>query len=120
MATAPAPRPQEVKRREMQEVKAPEQFQFNKPGQIIAGTLVSIEPTLVKGKEAMEYLFQGANGERFTCLGTADLNKKLHPGQVGHWMDIRYESDDSSFQKPGQSAMKIFKVQVSKDKEPGF
>jgi hypothetical protein len=120
MATAPV-RPQEVRaRREMQEVKAPEQFQFTKQGQAVSGILISIEPTLVKGKEAIEYMFQGENGERFTCLGTADLNKKIHPGHVGHWLEIRYENDDSSFQKPGQSAMKIFKVQVSKDKEPGF
>jgi len=107
-------------RREMQEVKAPEQFQFTKPGQNVSGVLISIEPALVKGKEALEYLFQTEGGARFTCLGTNDLNKKLHPGQIGHMVDIRYESDDASFQKPGQSAMKVFKVLVAKEKEPGF
>ena|ERR1700726_2378352 len=118
MATAPAT---PIKpRREMQEVKAPEQFQFTKLGQKAEGILISIEPVLVKGKEAMEYLFQAEGGARFTCLGTNDLNKKLHPGQIGHMIEIRYETDDSSFQKPGQSAMKVFKVLVSKEKEPGF
>ena len=54
MATAPAG-PQGVKpRRDMQEVKAPAQFQFTKEGQIAEGVLVSIEPATVKGKEAME------------------------------------------------------------------
>jgi hypothetical protein len=121
MATAPAVGPQATKpRREMQEVKAPAQFQFTKIGQLAAGVLISIEPTLVKGKEALEYLFQTDSGERFTCLGTNDLNKKLHPGHIGHMVEIRYDSDDNSFQKPGQSAMKVFRVQVSKDKEPGF
>lgn len=107
-------------RREMQEVKAPEQFQFTKQGQNAAGILLSIEPAMVKGKQAMEYLFQAEGGGRFTCLGTADLDKKLHPGMIGHMVEIRYETDDSSFQKPGQNAMKIFKVMVSKEKEPGF
>lgn len=107
-------------RREMEEVKAPEQFQFTKLGQIAEGTLVSIEPVLVKGKEAIEYLFQTENRKRFTLLGTNDLNKKIHAGQIGHMFEITYESDDSSFQKPGQSAMKVFRVRVSKEKEPGF
>jgi hypothetical protein len=121
MATAPQARPQEVRpRREMQEVKAPEQFQFTKQGQIVEGVLLSIEPTEVKGKSALEYMFGRENGERFTCLGTNDLNKKLHPGHIGHWVRIRYATDDSSFQKPGQSAMKVFEIQVAKDKEPGF
>ena len=107
-------------KREMQEVKAPEQFQFNKQGQIASGILLSIEPVSVKGKQAIEYLFQSEGGGRFTCLGTADLDKKLNPQQIGHFIEIRYERDDSSFQKPGQSAMKVFKVQCSKEREPGF
>ena len=107
-------------RRQMQEVKAPEQFQFTKQGQVASGVLLSIEPVPVKGKQAMEYLFQSDGGGRFTCLGTADLDKKLNPQHIGHFIEIRYESDDSSFQKPGQSPMKVFKVQVSAEKEPGF
>ncbi len=104
----------------MEEVKAPAQFQFTKVGQIAEGILVSIEPTLVKGRKAIEYMFQADNGNRFTLLGTNDLNKKLHPGHVGYMLEIFYESDDASFQKPGQSAMKVFRVRVAKDKEPGF
>lgn len=118
MATAPATPIN--RKREMVEAKAPEQFQFTKQGQNVSGVLIQIEPTLVKGKEAMEYTFQTDNGTRFTCLGTADLNKKIHPGHIGHWLEIRYATDDTSFQKPGQSAMKVFEVRVSKDKEPGF
>lgn len=119
MATAPAV-PMNRKPRQMEEVKAPAQFQFSKVGQIAEGILLSIEPATVKGKEAMEYMFQAENGNRFTLLGTNDLNKKLHPGHIGHMVEIRYESDDTSFQKPGQSAMKVFRVSVSKEKEPGF
>lgn len=118
MATAPLPM---GKKREMQEVKAPELFQFTKAGQTLGGILISIEPVEIKGKQAIEYMFaQGENGQRITCLGTNDLNKKLHPGMIGHWIDIRYERDDASFQKDGQNPMKVFKVLVSKEKEPGF
>jgi hypothetical protein len=118
MATAPATPLKS--RREMEEAKAPEQFQFTKQGQNAAGILLSIEPVTIKEKPAIEYLFQNEAGDRFTCLGTTDLNKKIHPGHIGHWLDVRYERDDASFQKQGQSAMKIFKVLVSKEKEPGF
>jgi hypothetical protein len=121
MATTAPVGPQSVgRRREMKEVKAPAQFQFTKEGQVAEGILISIEPATVKGKEAMEYLFQVDNGGRFTCLGTNDLNKKLNPNHIGHWVSIKYETDDASFQKPGQNPMKVFSVRVSKDKEPGF
>ena len=109
-----------ISRRKMVEVKAPAQFQFTKQGQVAAGILLQIEPIAVKGKQANEYLFQADGGGRFTCLGTADLDKKIHPGLIGHYVEIRYETDDSSFQKPGQNAMKVFKVQVAEEKEPGF
>jgi hypothetical protein len=35
-------------------------------------------------------------------------------------MEIRYETDDSSFQKPGQSAMKVFKVLVDDKVADGY
>ncbi len=107
-------------RREMQEAKAPDQFQFTKIGQTIAGVLISIEPTTVRDKQALEYMLVNETGDRLTFLGTADLNKKVLPGHIGHWMEIRYDNDDTTFQKPGQSAMKVFKVMVSKQKEPGW
>jgi len=113
MATHPIS--QQKPRREMVEVKAPELIQFTKPGQAIEGFLRRIEPTLIKGKETLEYLFENEDGFRCTCLGTADLNKKINPNHIGHWLQIRYERDDDSFQKAGQSAMKVFKVLVSKE-----
>src|ERR1035438_5286137 len=113
MATAPINRP----RREMVEAKSPEQYKFTKIGATVEGILISIDQTQVNGKPTMEFMFQLENGDRLTCLGTADLDKKIQPVHIGHFMSIRYESDDSSFQKAGQSAMKRFKVMVAKDKE---
>jgi hypothetical protein len=107
------------RRREMQEVKAPAQFQFTKQGQTVEGVLLQIEPVVIKGKQANEYMFQADSGARFTLLGTNDLDKKLHAGMIGFFVAIRYETDDNSFTKPGQNAMKIFKVEVAKEREHG-
>jgi hypothetical protein len=107
-------------KREMVESKAPEQFQFTKQGQTLAGILISIEPTVVKEKQALEYMLVDERRERVTFLGTNDLDKKIVPGHIGHWLEIRYERDDASFQKQGQNPMKVFKVLVSKEKESGF
>ena len=124
MATKPAT---PIRQRKMVEVKAPELFQFTKTGQHFGGVLLQIEPTELTNKQsgqrnsAIEYMFQNPDGgARWTCLGTNDLNKKLNPAMIGHYIEVRYENDDSSFQKQGQSPMKVFKVTISQDKEPGF
>ena len=107
-------------RREMVEVKSPEQYKFSRIGAQIEGILISIEPIEVNGKPTKEYMFRLENGERYTCLDTADLTKKIEPEMLGHFLTVRYESDDASFQKAGQSAMKRFKVTASKIPEPGY
>lgn len=113
-------------RREMVEATAPEMFKFTKQGQTLLGVLLSIEPTKIldqksgEEKDAIEYMIVDEKGNRASFLGMNDLNKKIVPGYIGHMMEIRYERDDSSFTKQGQSPAKIFKVLVSKEKEPGF
>lgn len=102
------------------EVKAPEQFKFAKQGAELEGILISIEPKPVNDKIAKEYMFVLPNGDRLTCLGTNDLDKKIEPRHLGHFMKIKYETDDTSFQKAGQSAMKVFKVLVDKNVAPGY
>lgn len=125
MATAPAGRPQEVKRREMEEVKAPSQFSFSEQNRTLTGVLLDIDQVGVKdrktgeAKPTMQYMVQDEGGRRFTFLGTYDLMKKIQPIHVGHWMTITYEGEDSSIQTQG-SPLRKFKVQVSKEKEPGF
>lgn len=127
MATAAAANPTTMRpRREMQEVKAPEMFKFTKQGQELAGVLINLEPVTVKAgtdnreSQTIEYMIRDERGERITFLGTNDLNKKIQPDHIGHWIQVRYERDDNSFTKPGQSAAKVFKVQASKEKEPGY
>lgn len=120
MATQPATPISGKPRREYQEVKAPEQYKFARLGAEIEGVLTSIEPKEVNGKIVKEYMFALDNGERVTCLGTNDLDKKIDPRHLGHGMKVKYEADDSSFQKAGQSAMKVFKVMVDKNIAPGY
>lgn len=109
MATAPTtmkPRP------EYERVKAPALFKFAKQGDTIEGGLSSIEPKEVNGKIVREFMFDLPNGDRVTCLGTNDLEKKIQAKHIGHPIRVRYTSDDDSFQKAGQSAMKVFEVDV--------
>ena len=104
------------RKREMVEVKASELLQFVKPGQALQGYLRRIEPVIIKGKDALEYLFENDEGFRVTCLGTADLNKKINPKMIDHWLEIRYERDEKlPNQQAEHSDMKIFKVLVSKE-----
>lgn len=110
-----ATQPQVVKpRRNWTEIKSPEQFQFTNVGQTIEGVLLSLEPVEIKGKQTVEFLFRLEDGDRITCLETADLRKKILAENVGYPHQVRYERDDASFQKQGQSAMKVFKVLVDK------
>lgn len=109
-------------RREMVEAKAPEMFKFTKQGQELAGVLINLEPVAIKnndGRESqtIEYTLREDNGNRVTFLGTNDLNKKINPDMIGHFLGIRWEGEDNSFTKPGQNAAKVFRVLVSKEKE---
>jgi len=101
---------------EWEEVKAPTMFQFTKQGQELEGVLIDIDQVNVKEKPTMQYTIRVEGGERFTFLGTNDLNKKIEPAHIGRAIKVRYETDDTSFQKPGQSPAKVFKVLVKKQK----
>lgn len=125
MATAQTPATPIRHKREFVEAKAPEMFKFTRLGQELTGVLIQIEPATVKqqnGEEShtLEYMLQDERGDRATFLGTNDLNKKIQPAHIGHFLAIRYEADDDSFVKRGQSPAKVFKVLVSREKEPGF
>lgn len=116
------PRPEEG----MHEVKEPEFIQWKRQGQDVTGVLISIEPTAVRDKDSgeskqvTEYMFIGMDGQRFRFLGNDDLNRKIWPKYIGVKLYIKYESDDTSRQGPGQNARKVFKVMAGNGKAPGF
>ena len=117
MATVPATPIRN--KRDMIEVKEPEIFQFSDRQRILAGVLQSITTVEVKGKETTQYMIQDEAGRRFTFLQTYDMARKIQPNHLGHWLELYYEGEDHSIATQG-SPIKKFRVQVSKDKEPGF
>src|ERR1017187_4399946 len=119
MATKPLTYPgNPTNQRQMQEVNAPEMFQFSDSASYIEGVLLDISPVTVKDnvKETSQYLLQSKNGDRFTFLATYDLSRKLLPVHIGHWIQVKYEGEDKTIKTQG-SPMKKFKVLVSKEKE---
>ena len=112
-------------RREMQEVKAPEQFKFSEQHRTLEGVYLGFQTVSVEDKEtrerkgASQHMIQDGDGRRFTFLGLYDLEQKLRLDFVGHWVTIIYEGEDRSIQTQG-NAMKRFKVGVGKEKEPGY
>ena len=71
---------------------------------------MEIELKTVNGKQVKEFLFRTDRTKYVTLLATADLERKLRPEWINYRMTVKYETDDSSFKKEGQSAMKVFKV----------
>src|ERR1035438_557643 len=122
MATKPLTYPEsqttKPNQRQMQEVNAPEMFQFTDARSYIEGVLLDVSPVTVKdnAKETSQYLVQSKNGDRFTFLATYDLSRKLLPVHIGHWIQVKYEGEDKSIKTQG-SPMRKFKVSVSKQKE---
>lgn len=123
MATAPAT---PIKpRRTMKEVKAPEQFKFSEQNRTLEGVYLGEQVVAVEDKDTHErkdtvqYMIEDDDGRRFTFLGLYDLQQKIRPDFIGHWMTIIYEGEDRSIRTQGNN-MKKFKVGVSEEKEPGY
>lgn len=119
MATAPAGPTQMKPRREMVEVKAPEQFSFSDRNRTLGGVLIAIDQVTVKGKPTQQYTLRDEDGLRWTFLATYDLQRKIESGHVGYFLVITYEGEDRTVETQG-SPLRKFKVQVSREKEPGF
>jgi hypothetical protein len=113
-----------LKPRQMQEVQAPEMFQFTDQKPSIEGVYLGATRVNVKGsdgvrKETVQYMLQDLDGRRFTFLATYDLARKIQPAHVGHWMYVLYEGEDHEVKTQG-SPMRKFRVAVGRDLEPGF
>lgn len=105
--------------REMQEIREPQMFQFTEKTPKLEGVYLGAQKVSVKNKETMQHTIQDGEGRRFTFLGTYDLQRKISQGHVGHWMIVAFLGEDSTVHTQG-SALRRFRVSVSKQKEPGF
>ena len=99
--------------RELEEVLAPEMFSFTKPGDAIAGTLLSIDTVTVKGKQVIQYLLRLDDGRRIQLLATYDLGRKLQPQHIQRFVEITYIGENREVRK-GDNCLREFRVCVEK------
>jgi len=99
--------------RELEEVLAPEMFSFTKPGETIAGTLLSIDTVTVKGKAVTQYLLRLDDGRRVQLLATYDLGRKLQPQHMRRFVEITYIGENKEVRK-GDNYLREFRVRVEK------
>ena len=98
----------------MIERKEPEFIKFAE-GEVVEGILKSIERIQVgtPAKDAIRYTVADvATGELSSFLGCYQIDTKLRRDDLGHYITVRYEGEDSSVRRNGNS-MKRFKVFVS-------
>jgi hypothetical protein len=93
-------------------------------GECVEGVFVkkTMQPTKSEGRTNMtaRYTVQDiTTGEMTEFLGTYQINSKLSPRDLGHYIAVRCEGEDKNVTRNGNS-MKIFKVMVSEAIVPGW
>jgi hypothetical protein len=81
-------------------------------GEVVEGTLMSIDRVTVGGKPAVRYVVMVDAGDYVSFIGTHQLNTKLRPTDQGHRIEIRCIGEDTMV-KRGDNCMKVFEVRVS-------
>lgn len=111
---------------EMKEQREPKFISFGKDGvregATLEGVFLRIDSITNKdGKKMPRLVFaEGevhdghfeSTGDQFAFLATYDLAQKLRTDHVGHFVRIRYEGEDASVGREGNS-MKRFRVETS-------
>jgi hypothetical protein len=98
----------------MQERKEPTFVQFAE-GEVIEGLLVSIDRIEVgeQKKPTPRFVVKDLESGQLQCfLGTYDIATKLKRADIGHVIRVRYEGEDRTVSRNGNS-LKKFKVEVS-------
>lgn len=94
------------------EVHSPELVQWDKPGETIAGVLLSVGEIAIKGKRVTQYTLQFGD-KRFKFLGTFDLLQKLTRQHTGCKVRIKYLGEDENIRGGANNTpMKVFSVQI--------
>ena len=119
IATPSQPRKTDNRSREMQEVREPQEWQFTKETPKLAGVYLGAQKVAVKSTAITQHMIEDGEGHRFTFLGTYDLERKLSPWLVGHWMIVEFEGEDPNVRSYGFRVHR-FRISVSKQKEPEF
>jgi hypothetical protein len=94
--------------------------EWNRPGQAVAGRLLSIEMIEVgepKQKTArytvIDELVEDGENPLSSFLGTYQINSKIRKSDIGRLVLVRYEGEDKNIGR-AENKMKLFKVYVEK------
>ncbi len=89
-------------------------FNFSAPGDCIAGTLLSIDKVIVKGKPVTQYLMRpDERDRRVRFLATYDLAQKLQPEHIGRFVEVTFTGENKEVKK-GDNYLREFRVRVEK------
>ena len=97
----------------MKEREEPRFMSFS-TGDVVDGILVLKEKVMIKEKPAIRYTVKVDDGDFVAFLGTHQLNTKLRITDIGHFVSIRCEGEDTMV-KRGENCMKVFRVLVSEN-----
>ena len=107
------------------ERKDPIKFEFGE-GVRLDGILIKVERVKVRDsrtdlpKDAVRYIVEESeSGEAVFFFGTHQLDGKIRPVDIGHYVRIICEGEDTSVSRNG-NAMKVFKVFISERTAPGW
>jgi hypothetical protein len=96
----------------MVERKEPTLISFAE-GESVQGVLLAIERIEIEKKPVVRYTVRDVDTRELSSfLGTYQINAKIHPEDVGHIIDVRYEGEDRSVVRNG-NALRRFKVLIS-------
>jgi len=96
--------------------QVPEMQQWDKPGSMITGKLISATRVEVKGKMVLQYIIATGikSPARIKFLATYDLAQKLTSAHLGMFVRVKYLGEDETVKK-GDNFMKVFDVHVKPD-----
>jgi hypothetical protein len=96
----------------MRRREPPPLFNFE-TGAKLEGTLISATREKLGDSHQLKYTIEKPTGERVSFWGLAGINSVMRlPGDIGHAVSIHCIGKDAN-PKPGQSAMKVFEIEVS-------
>jgi len=97
------------------ERKEPEFIKFESAGEVVDGELVRVDAIDVgeRKQRVNRYTLEvDDKGTRVSFLGAYQIDSKLTPRDIGHWVEITCLGEDPNVSRNG-NAMKLFCVRVS-------
>lgn len=97
--------------------EAPELYKFEKAGDYIVGTLVSVTTIQIDSQDhpgekqnVTQYIVGGQEGKSIKFLATYDLSQKISKRMIGCMIRVTYLGQDEKVSR-GNNRMRVFDVQ---------